>query len=122
MESNASSQKLRLFSITFISCKWPERLSIRCASNSPTREPFQGLLWAIEAMNGPAPRSSASKEALCVTAIPSSSAIGLRDMLQDILAPEDEASLRWWCKRAKLSRLEHFGNLAISTKSIGAVL
>jgi transposase len=35
-------------------------------------------------------------------------------MLQDILTTEDEASLRWRCKRAKLSRLEPFRDLAIS--------
>ncbi|HEY5742680.1 MAG TPA: transposase, partial [Terrimicrobiaceae bacterium] len=39
-------------------------------------------------------------------------AIGLRDMLQDILADEDQETLRWWCKRAKLSRLQPFRELA----------
>jgi transposase len=35
-------------------------------------------------------------------------------MLQDVLADEDEEALRWWCKRAKLSRLEPFRELACS--------
>jgi transposase len=39
-------------------------------------------------------------------------ATGLRDMLQNILADEDQEALRWWCKRAKLSRLEPFRQLA----------
>ena len=33
-------------------------------------------------------------------------------MLQDILADEDQEALRWWCKRAKLSRLQPFRELA----------
>ena len=43
-------------------------------------------------------------------------AIGLRDMLQDILADEDQEALRWWCKRAKLSRLDPFRELAASIR------
>ena len=35
-------------------------------------------------------------------------------MLQDILADEDQEALRWWCKRAKLSRLQPFRELAVS--------
>lgn len=41
-------------------------------------------------------------------------ALGLRESLQDILAGEDEDALRWWCKSAKLSRLEPFHKLACS--------
>ena len=37
-----------------------------------------------------------------------------RDTLQDILADEDQEALRWWCKRAKLSRLGPFRELAQS--------
>ena len=36
----------------------------------------------------------------------------MRDMLQDILSDEDREVLRWWCKRAKLSRLDAFRELA----------
>lgn len=44
-------------------------------------------------------------------------AIGLRDMLQDILATEDTDSLRYWCKRAKLSKLQSFKELAITIQN-----
>ena len=37
-------------------------------------------------------------------------------MLQNILADEDQVALRWWCKRAKLSRLEPFRQLAQSIR------
>ena len=33
-------------------------------------------------------------------------------MLQDILSDEDREVLRWWCKRAKLCRLDAFRELA----------
>lgn len=39
-------------------------------------------------------------------------AMGQREMLQDILATGDESDLKWWCRRAKLSRLEPFKKLA----------
>ncbi len=39
-------------------------------------------------------------------------AMALRETLQDILADEDEESLRWWIRRAKVSRLEPFRKLA----------
>jgi transposase len=39
-------------------------------------------------------------------------AMMLRDVLQDILATNDEAQLKWWCKRAKRSRLQPFNRLA----------
>ena len=39
-------------------------------------------------------------------------AIALRETLQDILCDEDEESLRWWIRRAKLSRLDPFRKLA----------
>ena len=43
-------------------------------------------------------------------------AIGVRDMLQDILADEDQEALRWWCKRAKLNRFDPFRELAASIR------
>jgi transposase len=39
-------------------------------------------------------------------------AIGLRDMLQDILEDKNEADLKWWLQRAGRSRLEPFKKLA----------
>jgi transposase len=39
-------------------------------------------------------------------------AIGLRDMLQDVLEDGDEASLKWWCARAGRSRLDPFKKVA----------
>jgi transposase len=39
-------------------------------------------------------------------------ALALRESLQDILADEDEDSLRWWIRRAKVSRLPPFRALA----------
>ena len=39
-------------------------------------------------------------------------AMALRETLQDILADEDEESLRWWIRRAKVSRLDPFRKLA----------
>jgi transposase len=41
-------------------------------------------------------------------------AMALREILQDILADEDEESLRWWIRRAKVSRLEAFRKLAFT--------
>lgn len=40
-------------------------------------------------------------------------AMGLRETLQDILSAEDTDSLRWWIRRAKVSRLEPFRKLAL---------
>ena len=57
-------------------------------------------------------RSNASREALCNRYPKLGRTIGLRDMLQDILADEDQEALRRWCKRAKRSRLEAFRELA----------
>lgn len=43
-------------------------------------------------------------------------ALGLRDLLQDILAQEDKELLAWWCQRARQSRLEPFVRLSRSIK------
>ncbi len=53
-------------------------------------------------------RSAEALEAIAQALV----AIGLRDMLQDIPTDEDQEALCWWCKRAKLSRLERFRELA----------
>ena len=41
-------------------------------------------------------------------------ALGLRDLLQDILAQEDKELLTWWCQRARRSRLAPFVRLSRS--------
>jgi transposase len=43
-------------------------------------------------------------------------AMMLREALQDILESEDERSLRWWCWRANVSRLEPFRRVATSIR------
>jgi transposase len=43
-------------------------------------------------------------------------AMALRETLQDILADEDEDSLRWWIRRARVSRLQPFRELAFCVK------
>ncbi len=40
----------------------------------------------------------------------------LREALQDILEEEDPESLRWWCWRARVSRLDPFRKLASSIR------
>jgi hypothetical protein len=67
------------------------------------------------ATNGPVGQEQRQqRSALCNRYPKLGRAIGLRDILQDILADEDPEALRWWCKRAKLSRLEPFRELAHS--------
>ena len=76
---------------------------------------LKGALWALRGNEWT--RSQEQREqrsALCNRYPKLGRAIGLRDMLQDILADEDQEALRWWCKRAKLSRLEPFRELAQS--------
>jgi len=51
-------------------------------------------------------------QALCLQYPKIGRAMMLREMLQDDLAGEDEESLRWWCQRAMLGRLEPFRKLA----------
>jgi transposase len=53
----------------------------------------------------------ALRNALCRTYPKLGRAMMLRELLQDVLAQEDEELLRWWCKRAKRSRLTPFKKL-----------
>ena len=46
-------------------------------------------------------------------------AMMLRETLQDVLADQDEALLRWWCQRAKRSRLKPFKQLVERSVSTG---
>ena len=76
---------------------------------------LKGALWALRGNEWTRSHEQRQqRSALCNRYPKLGRAIGLRDMLQDILADEDQEALRWWCKRAKLSRLEPFRELAQS--------
>jgi transposase len=76
---------------------------------------FKDSLWTIRGNEWTRSEEQLEqRKTLCKLYPTLGKAIGLRDMLQDILATEDETSLKWWCKRTKLSRLEPFRALAIS--------
>lgn len=79
---------------------------------------LKGSLWAIRGNEWSRSHEQRSqRRTLCNLYPKLGRAIGLRDMLQDILSTEDEDSLRWWCKRAKLSRLEPFRELATTIQN-----
>ena len=69
-------------------------------------------MWWPKAASGPIPCQQRS--ARCNRYPKLGRAIGQRDTLQDILAEENQQALRWWWKRAKLSRLEPFREVAQS--------
>ena len=76
---------------------------------------LKGSLWALRGNEWTRSQEQRQqRSALCNRYPKLGRAIGLRDMLQDIFADEDQEALRWWCKRAKLSRLEPFRELAHS--------
>ena len=58
----------------------------------------------------------ARREALCREYPKLGRAMMLRESLQDVLAQQDEELLRWWCNRAKRSRLAPFKKLADSLR------
>jgi len=79
---------------------------------------LKGSLWALHGNEWTrSEEQRQQRSALCNRYPKLGRAIGLRDMLQDILADEDQEALRWWCKRAKLSRLEPFRELAKSIQN-----
>jgi transposase len=78
---------------------------------------LRGGLWALRGNEWT--RSAEQLElrkALCREHPKLGRAMMLRDLLQDILAGEDVESLKWWCTRAKRSRLEPFKKLADSIR------
>jgi len=78
---------------------------------------LKGSLWALRGNEWTRnDEQRQQRSALCNRYPKLGRAIGLRDMLQDILADEDQEALRWWCKRAKLSRLDPFRELAASIR------
>lgn len=58
-----------------------------------------------------------TREALCRQYPKLGRAMMLREMLQDVLAGEDEEGLRWWCRRAMRSRLEPFRKLSATIRA-----
>lgn len=79
---------------------------------------FKGCLWAIRGNEWTRSEDQRTqRNSLCKLYPKLGRAIGLRDLLQDILATEDKTSLRWWCKRAKLSRMEPFRLLATTIQN-----
>lgn len=75
-------------------------------------------LWALRGNESTrTPDQLARRQELCRQYPKLGRAMMLRETLQDILADEDVESLRWWCTRAKRSRLEPFGKLADSLRA-----
>lgn len=74
---------------------------------------LQEGLWALRGNeNTRSAEQIQRRRELCARYPKLGRAMGLRETLQDILAEEDAESLRWWIRRAKLSRLEPFRKLA----------
>jgi transposase len=72
-----------------------------------------GALWAIRGNEWTRSEEElARRRTLCAEYPKLGRAVMLRDLLQDVLAQEDPAQLRWWCQRAKRARLAPFGKLA----------
>ena len=74
-----------------------------------------GALWALRGNQWTrTEEQSALRQQLCAQYPKLGRAMMLRESLQDILAGEDPASLRWWVTRARRARLEPFRKLADS--------
>jgi transposase len=72
-----------------------------------------GALWAIRGNEWTRSEEElARRRTLCAEYPKLGRAVMLRDLLQDVLAQEDPAQLRWWCQRAKRARLAPFRKLA----------
>jgi len=74
---------------------------------------LQGGMWALRGNQWTRTEEQlALRKSLCEQYPKLGRAMMLRETLQDVLADQDEEQLRWWCKRAKRSRLEPFKKLA----------
>jgi len=74
-----------------------------------------GGLWALRGNSWTrSEEQTALRQKLCRQYPKLGRAMMLRETLQDVLAGEDPASLRWWVTRARRSRLEPFRKLAES--------
>lgn len=70
-------------------------------------------LWALRGNEWTRSKEQLERRrALCRTYPKLGRAMMLRELLQDFLAQEDPELLRWWCTRAKRSRLAPFKKLA----------
>jgi transposase len=70
-------------------------------------------LWALRGNAWTRTEEELARRAALCRAYPKlGRAMMLRDLLQDVLAQENQEHLRWWCKRAKRSRLVPFQKLA----------
>ena len=79
---------------------------------------LEGALWATRGNQWTrSDEQLARRRELCAQYPKLGRAIMLREMLQDVLESEDEPSLRWWCWRAAVSRLEPFRKVAASIRS-----
>ena len=79
---------------------------------------LEGALWATRGNEWTrSDEQLARRRELCAQYPKLGRAIMLREMLQDVLESEDEPSLRWWCWRAAVSRLEPFRKVAASIRS-----
>jgi len=101
------------------------RLLFMCEeSDSSTRAAFvkemardgadlKGGLWALRGNEWTrSPEQLKLRRHFCSAYRPLACAMGLRELLQNILAGEDADTLDWWCSRAMRSRLEPFKDLA----------
>jgi transposase len=76
---------------------------------------LKGSLWSIRGNEWTRTTSQREQRRLLSEAYPKlGKALGLRDLLQDILAQEDKKLLSWWCQRARQSRLAPFVHLSRS--------
>ena len=77
----------------------------------------KGSLWALRGNSWTRSTSQMEKRQRLCNAYPKlARALGLRDLLQDILKDEDPEMLTWWCQRASRSRLAPFLRLSRSIK------
>ena len=76
---------------------------------------LKGSLWSIRGNEWTRSSTQQQQRRLLSQSYPKlGKALGLRDLLQDILAQEDQEMLAWWCQRAQRSRLAPFVRLSRS--------
>ena len=84
---------------------------------------LKGSLWALRGNEWTRnDEQRQQRSALCNRYPKLGRAIGLRDMLQDILADEDQEALRWRCKPPSLVGSNPFASWHRAFNNIGAAL